>query len=59
LALLSRPITDWSRPDVANTMADQVLATEHENVNRPGWISAGYHEEDDLRGFTWQWEGIG
>ncbi len=56
-SLLSRPITDWSRPDVANTMADQVLANEHENVNRPGWIWAGYHEEGELRGFTWHREG--
>ncbi len=56
-SLLARPITDWSRLDVANAMADQVLATEQENVTRPHWIWAGYHEENDLKGFTWRREG--
>ena len=52
-SLLSRPITDWSRPEVANAMADQVLATEQENINRPRWIWTGYHEEDKIKGFSW------
>ena len=52
-SFLERPITDWSRPDVADALVDQVLATEQEDINRPRWIWAGYHEEGNFKGFTW------
>lgn len=52
-SFLTRPISDWSRPEVANAMVDQVLAIEKEDINRPRWIWAGYPEEDDLKGFIW------
>lgn len=52
-AFLARPITDWSRSDVANAMVGQVLAIEQEDISRPRWIWAGYPEGDDFKGFIW------
>ncbi len=52
-SFLTRPITDWSRPDVADALVEQVLAAEGEDINRPRWIWAGYHEEGEVIGFTW------
>ncbi len=52
-SFLARPISGWSRPEVADAMVDQVLATKNEDANRPRWIWAGYQEDKYFKGFTW------
>lgn len=56
-SFLSRPITDWSRPEVADAMVDQVLASKEGDANKPAWIWAGYLENEDFKGFSWHRSG--
>lgn len=52
-SFLERSISDWSRPDVANAMAAQVLAVEKGDRNRPQWIWGGTITGENVLGLTW------
>lgn len=53
-SFLYRPITGWTRPEVADAMADHVLGIGTEDPHRPGLIWASFPADDELVGILWR-----
>ncbi len=55
--LLTRAISDWTPPEVADAMANQVLAVGKDDPNRPQWIWGGILANRSFIGATSHREG--
>ncbi len=55
--LLTRAISDWTPPEVADAMAGQVLAAGKDDPNRPQWIWGGLLSNRSFVGATSHREG--
>jgi CheY-like chemotaxis protein len=55
--LLTRAISDWTPPEVADAMAGQVLAVGKDDPNRPRWIWGGLASNRSFVGATSHREG--
>jgi len=53
-SFLNRPIVDWTRPEVADAMAEHVLGIGLEDPHRPRVIWGGVENGEDLVGFLWR-----
>ncbi len=53
-SFLDRPITGWTRPEVADAMADHVLGVGLQDPHRPRLIWAGFDSGEDLVGIMWK-----